>query len=461
MRTTRIITGLFVWLGIGAALWLSMRAKVLSQSTTGDELVPALWKFAAHQRPTFAFHVTTDRGEPDWIWTGLGDPVLLFHDDGTYRQVGRVVAIEGQRKEPGRVADWCGGGRVMFFPGALPAPPDATTHALTFYETSEAAGWMVEMLLPPEKRKLVAAEIAGAYQEHSAEILAALKPVVADTLRDVAAAVEAELPAVIARHKKEIEALGGKYQSEIVQKKLLPLVKEEIWPVAKEKAVPLANDIGKQVWARVSVGTFAGKFLLDRLPFTDGDALEKEWGRFLEKEALPIIESHTGDMIKVVQETLAAAAKNPKVQAVFRESVDQTLNDPALQRLVWTMFREAVVDNEKLRLAIDKRWNSPQAKAALQLAGDKLEPTVVKIGDMLFGTREAGGITPELARVLRFRLLKKDARWYVLERATSAGAPMPQPPLQPERDGLPILRVRYGGTAPVHPFVSETKKPKP
>ena len=154
------------------------------------------------------------------------------------------------------------------------APPDATTHTLTFYETSEAAGWMVQTLLPPEKRKLVAAEIAAAYQDHSAEILAALKPVVQDTLRDVASMVEAELPTVIARHKSEIEDLGGKYQVEIVQKKLLPLVKEEIWPVARERAVPLANKIGKQVWERVSVGTFAGKFLIDRLPFTDGDALE-------------------------------------------------------------------------------------------------------------------------------------------------------------------------------------------
>ena len=41
------------------------------------------------------------------------------------------------------------------------------------------------------------------------------------------------------------------------------------------------------------------------------------------------------------------------------------------------------------------------------LAAERLEPSAVRIGELLFGTRDAG-ITPEFARVLRNQILGKE-----------------------------------------------------
>ena len=57
-------------------------------------------------------------------------------------------------------------------------------------------------------------------------------------------------------------------------------------------------------------------------------------------------------------------------------------------------------------------WNSDQARKAFDLAGDKLEPVIRKIGDDLIGSRELG-INPNFARVLRSQILGKDRQWIV------------------------------------------------
>ena len=75
-------------------------------------------------------------------------------------------------------------------------------------------------------------------------------------------------------------------------------------------------------------------------------------------------------------------------------------------------MKETLVDNERLRQVWSEVWTSDEAKRALDMAGDRLEPVIRQIGDDLFGTRE-GGIDPNFARVLRSQVLGKDRRWIV------------------------------------------------
>ena len=80
--------------------------------------------------------------------------------------------------------------------------------------------------------------------------------------------------------------------------------------------------------------------------------------------------------------------------------------------------------NPRLRAVLEKHWRGPQAEQAFLLASQRLEPAVHQIGQILFGTPETG-VTPEFARVLRNRILRKDRRWLVLEtgvgEASAAG----------------------------------------
>ena len=82
------------------------------------------------------------------------------------------------------------------------------------------------------------------------------------------------------------------------------------------------------------------------------------------------------------------------------------------------MFRKAVVDNPDLRKSIEQTWRSKEAQRAMKMANGRLESTITRIGQSLFGS-PSGKITTEFARVLRNRVLHKDDRWLVLKQGTS------------------------------------------
>ena len=108
-------------------------------------------------------------------------------------------------------------------------------------------------------------------------------------------------------------------------------------------------------------------------------------------------------------------------------------------------------DHPRLREVLDKHWTGPKARHAFQLAATRFEPTVRRIGDLLFGTRE-GGITPEFARVLRNQILGKDRRWFVLDNSFEDNESMPNA-------GELKLRVCRGDTPAANPFLPVKSRP--
>ena len=117
--------------------------------------------------------------------------------------------------------------------------------------------------------------------------------------------------------------------------------------------------------------------------------------------------------MEVQQEVVRRASENEKVQAVVSEASMKVFRDPEFQTLVTNILKDVFVDNDRLTAVFERNWKSPQAQKALQLTNARLEPTVTKIGQALFGSPEES-ITPEFSRVLRNRILHKDDRWLVL-----------------------------------------------
>ncbi|MEX2214973.1 MAG: hypothetical protein WD768_12635 [Phycisphaeraceae bacterium] len=441
MRITRIITGLLVWVGVFAGLLWTLNTQIMSQGSVASNLVPSLFSYSTGSR-TYA-----DLKMDQSVRTAVGDPIFFIRDDLTFQQVGEIVRIGEGPGETGTAAIigiYTRDAQAMFYPDRIAVPPGST---LSFYETEDSIAWMLKTLIPPDKRAIITQEINDAIAANREEILAALLPIVNDTLQEALLVVQDELPKSIARHAPELEKLGSKYQVQIIEKKLTPLVKEEIWPIARKKAMPVANKIGSKIWERVSVGKFAVQYMWDLNPFGSGKNLEKSWNEFLDKEAMPILESHTEEIIAMLQEVVAEASKNEKVRAVFGESAKQVLADSELHAVVWTVLKETIIQNPKLHAVLVKHWTSDRAKAAIQLAGQRMEPLVVKIGDTIFGTEETGGISPQLARVMRYRLLQKDTRWYVVNLPVHAAN------AADAEDGPLVLPVKRASDPVVHPFV--------
>ena len=118
------------------------------------------------------------------------------------------------------------------------------------------------------------------------------------------------------------------------------------------------------------------------------------------------------DVVVAVQRIVTDVAANKAIRAEMGAVASEMAQDPETQQLVRTIMKETLIDNAELRKVWGEVWTSDEAKEAIELAGDRLEPVMRQIGDDLFGSREEG-IDPNFARVLRSQVLGKDRRWIV------------------------------------------------
>ncbi|MEM7456516.1 MAG: hypothetical protein AAF456_19380, partial [Planctomycetota bacterium] len=162
----------------------------------------------------------------------------------------------------------------------------------------------------------------------------------------------------------------------------------------------------------------------DASPVPQRDLTEREFNRFVNEKAVPIVESHFGEIVALQQTILTEVSRNPRVQQTVRDGFRDIAADPEVQAVINEVFREVFVDNERLIETVRDSWNTPRAQAALRLTNDRLDPTITAIGETMFGSPYKQ-ITPEFSRVLRNRILHKDDRWLVLHQTGEEGSARP------------------------------------
>jgi hypothetical protein len=177
------------------------------------------------------------------------------------------------------------------------------------------------------------------------------------------------------------------------------------------------------LWQRVSLWRFGWRYAFDKLPLTDGAKTDREWQRFLDEEALPIVQRHSEAFVAIVREVIGEVARNDHVQQAARDSLATVLKDPDFERVARTMFQETVLRNDHFRAVMRRQWSGPEMQQAIELASSRLEPAIRHMTDILIGSPDEG-ITEEFAQVLRSQILAKDRRWFLLEAPPqAAGAP--------------------------------------
>jgi hypothetical protein len=118
-------------------------------------------------------------------------------------------------------------------------------------------------------------------------------------------------------------------------------------------------------------------------------------------------------MLAAQQRIFQRISENPRIRTVVSEMMKDVLQDPEFQQLATGVLRDVFVDNERLAQTLEQKWNSEEAKRALEITNARLDATVTRIGQTLFGAPDTS-ITPEFSRVLRNRILYKDDRWLEL-----------------------------------------------
>ncbi len=400
-----------MWLAslVGGGAFLN--AQLTAQSSSLTALTSDISRWVAGRHDDWS----AESAQP--FVAAVGDPVFVETTPGDYVQVGLVSEIP----EWPRVAPvWTRRVELRLYDHEIIEAPAG--FRLEYHTTPMSLEWVVKMIIPPERQQEIAGLLADEWQQQRREILAELEPVARESLRRAVAAVEAELPKVLEAHRNEFQALGERYNEEIVRAQILPLVRDEILPVIEEEAQPLVSELGRSLWDRVSLWSFTWRYLYDKSPLPERDAVKSEFQRFLDEEASPEIRARSDDFINVTERIISRVMKNPKVKAVIRANLRKVAQDPELQEILWSVIREALLENETLRREMDQYWKSQQARTAMQFASTRMEPTVRRIGDLIFGNRETG-ITPEFSRILRSQILTKDRQWFVLLPNDAAQAP--------------------------------------
>jgi hypothetical protein len=274
-------------------------------------------------------------------------------------------------------------------------------------------------MLPKAKRQEIGALILKAFREHQDEIVAELRPVVEASLKDAASVIREDIKSAFQARENQIRKIGQRYQSDLIEKEIVPLIQQEIWPIVREESEPLAVVVGNEIWKEVSVFRFGWRYLYDKTPLPDRKLTEKEFKRFADEKAIPVLESHMGDFVELQKRLIRRIAANPVVNETVSKSLKKIVQDPEVQDLISDVFREVIMNNDRLKEVLEERWSGPQAKYAMALANYRLEPTIRDIGISLFGTPQ-GDITPEFAQVVRHRILHKDSRWFTLVQPNSS-----------------------------------------
>jgi len=422
----KLVAGVLIWVGIIAALVIGAR----HSNNVSPHAVKNLVNYVGAQRSS------VDIVSPNHVVIGIGDP-LFVDKDGVLEPVGMVTDFDFEQAEPDpglpkkriRLA-WVKRATVTFFSGS---PPLGNGASVELNVTDQSPAWVVKTMLSPSMREEVSQLILSAYNHHQEDLVEEFRPLIEKTVVDSARLIRNSVADELERRQDTVAAIGQRYQNDVIQKELLPVIQAEVWPIVEEEATPLVEEIGQEVWQEVSVWRFGWRFLYDKSPLPDKKLAQKEFDRFVQNKALPIFESHFEDVIEMQQKMISRVLANKKVTEKVSTVARQFLSDPEVKTLFQEVFQKAVVDNLELRNSIEENWRSAEAKQAMQMANSKLESTITRIGQTLFGSPK-GKITTEFARVLRNRVLHKDDRWLVLKpgpakETTASAEPVRELPL--------------------------------
>ena len=329
------------------------------------------------------------------------DPVFSKDDKGEWHQVGYISEAAGVDDSSPMV-------RIAWHSAEV----DPNQCDFFFYRSTGSIEEVLAVMLPPEKQVQIQRRLAAVMSEHGDELSKSFVPLVQQSLKRSLPIIESEFRRVVEEHRPDIDRLAEKWKSEIVNERLLPLAKKEIVPIVKKHGQPTAEEIGREIWNRASLWRFGWRAVYDKTPLPERNLVQEEWKRFVQSEAVPVIDEHMDDIVTATQRILVDVAANERVRGEVASVANQLAHDPETQKLVRTILSETLINNQKLRDAWGEVWTSDEARQAIDLAGDRLEPVIRQIGDDLFGTKETG-IDPNFARVLRSQILGKDRQWVV------------------------------------------------
>ncbi len=448
LRRVRILVGALVWIAVGAA---TARLLTETRDSGKSNTLALISDYVAAEPIELEIEITAPRflelGDTVSIAPGgdieTGDNETGDNETGDKQtnggQPGAVAAI-GAENGNGSVAD---AGQPI---GVVVALVDESGNAIPrFYHQSvrvaririfdraaadlradasarlllvpDALDWVVDTLITSDNIPQLAFEWNKMMLRHREEIFRLLTPIVRDVVRDIEATVEESFGAFVARHRDKTAKIGAAMRSEFDTEALREVVAAEVFPIAEAKLRPVFDSISARIWDKAPLWSFTWRVAVQSLPLTDDDYVETAWNRFAREEVRPILQDHLDEIVGASKEIAAAALASDGVRDQLRGMFAKLLDNSDFHALAQIFIKETFLDNRDFHERMLTRLRSPEVQRALDAASRHVEPMLRRMGDIIFGTRQAG-ITTEFARVLRAQILRKDRRRFVLTRGS-------------------------------------------
>jgi hypothetical protein len=190
----------------------------------------------------------------------------------------------------------------------------------------------------------------------------------------------------------------------------------------EEQVAPVISRVGDEIIAEAPVWSLYWAYLRQRVS-SDSKAnhLQKRIGEFLSEKAVPIIQRHSPEFREAVSAMLLDTISNESVQRALRESVVGTASDPQFQEALNRVLEQWVLKSARVQEVLEAALSRPDVKEPLSRIMDSFERDVHHIANLILLNDTHDGINPDLARVLRNRLLREDEAWVLL--VSGEGAP--------------------------------------
>ena len=350
----------------------------------------------------------------------------------------RVLRLDGRRFRPCgavRSVDRPVGGatvRIDLFPDAgLPDPLPPGTRLLLLDDRGTLE-WALARVLSPERRDRLQAQFRQMVVEREGWLRQAFGPVLKEFARGVVSDVTTELTAFVRTHQDELCSVGEDLLAR-ARVRWEPLLRELLWPEALARLEPIGNRVGEELWAALPWGELAGavgeqlggslaNIVIPRAYELPTDQLRKWRDGFLRDTALPIVRRHLPEALAAVYDSVAKAAEDPRVQDALRASFfEDGLGNPRVIRLLSDAFAAAVLANPRLRDRLQRLLDDPRVQRGLFDLAEQLEPRLIALAKSFLLDDEGRSLHPELAMLVRVRLIGSEGNWVLLELPAATG----------------------------------------
>lgn len=385
--------GLLIWVALPILAWVALRAFAPTDALwTGTQKLWQQWWTRSALR---------EARLDETLIIQFRDPVFYLDADGRPQRLGHVISPTEFWAPTGTSV------QVHVYQADFPWHEGR----LEVHRPARNLARVAEVMMTDERLARLNAILANARQQHEQEVVAELGPLFRQAVADLRPVLEEELRLAVERNRPRLERLSDKYHAKIVNQRLVPLVKTEILPVVQRLATPLLERIGSEMWQQVSLWRFAWRYVYDGSVAPTDRLVNREWNRFVQQQAMPILEAHTQDFVDLQTAIVRELAANPLVTQAIRDSLGEVLDDEEVWGVVRSILSEGITENPRVEQSMRQVLQAPKFQQSLQRLSLRLEPYAVMIGQELFGTPEK--VNKEFALVLRHMILNKDQQWLV------------------------------------------------